>query len=155
MKSQFELRNNLVILGWVLMSVWILFLVIFTWIFFRDHGFRQFSYEVEIAILICFWIFGFGGAAQVFTQPRTHLKIGYDGRVTLKIASLTDRRTLDLTREELAQTEIRTDFDSDGDSYSLMLKTNRGESFVLKTSNDRGEIEAIEKELKKKSNYET
>lgn len=151
MKSQFELRNDLVILGWVLMTVWILFLVIFTWIFFRDSGFRQFSYEVEIAILVGFWIFGFGGAAQVYTQPRTLLKIGPDGRVTLRILSLTDRRTLDLSRAELANVSIRTDFDSDGDSYSLVIKTDRGESFVIKTSNDRTEIEALEKEIRSKA----
>lgn len=151
MKTQFELRNDLVIVGWILMSVWILFLMIFTWIFFRDSGFRQFSYEVEIAILVGFWIFGFGGASQVFTQPRTRLSIARDGRISLRISSLTDRRTIELSRQELGQLEIRTEFDSDGDSYSLVLKTHQGEKFVLKTSADRSEIEAVEKDLQSRA----
>jgi hypothetical protein len=66
------------IAGWIFMAIWLGFLGIFTWVFIRDGGFRQFEPALERAVLMLFWVFGVAASAYIFSMPIVTLAVTGD-----------------------------------------------------------------------------
>ena len=147
MTTPLIIRNDTPIAGWIFAAIWFGFLSIFTWLFARDSGFRQFDYTLEVCILLGFWLFGFGGLMPLVFTPRTRLTIA-NGRAELIRRWLWTNTTETLPADILHTAQIRTEKDSDGDpSYSLILVPPGGDVLSLRTSSDRAVMEALHAQL--------
>lgn len=147
MAAPLIIRNDTPIFGWVFAAIWFGFLSIFTWLFVRDGGFRQFDYTLEVMILAGFWLFGFGGLMPLVFTPRTRFALGYR-KAELTRRWLWRHTTHTLPADILATAQVRTDKDSDGDPhYSLILVPPGGDVITLKSSGDCADIEALREKL--------
>lgn len=130
------------------MSIWVSFLVIFTFIFVRDGGFHQFHPQWELAILAGFWFFGFSVSAYFFSLPITILEIK-NNQITLSEIWLFKKEIHLLKKADIKELYIKSHLDSDGDSHELILQTHK-KNFPIRQSNDLNEIEELKANLESK-----
>jgi len=147
MAAPLVIRNDAPIIGWVFATIWFGFLAVFTWLFMRDGGFRQFDYTLEVMVMTGFWLFGFGGLVPLIFPPRTRFTLGY--RKAELVRRWLWRHTIEtLPCDILLTAQVRVDKDPDGDPYySLILVPPGGEVIALKSSAMRGDIEALQAQL--------
>lgn len=142
MAGRVEIRNNMAIVGWIFMSIWMGMLLLITWLFVRDGGFHQFDPLVETGIMLLFWVFGLGGSAELFGRPRVRFVIeGGEVDVTERWLLRSRHETFPLA--DLAEPKLISDRDSDGDPYyrcGLVLPSGR--KISVRESHDRATIEA-------------
>jgi hypothetical protein len=55
--------------AWGFMALWLGMLGLFSWLLVREGGVRQFSYDIEVALLALFWFGGLAGLAHVSAMP--------------------------------------------------------------------------------------
>ncbi len=147
---RFLIRNYVPLAAWGIMTVWLIFLAVFTWLFIRDGGFHQFSIAVEISILILFWMFGIAGALYVYNVELTKLVVERrstergTGISAVATAIKPWSRTVEIIPEEsLRSLQIQTDKDSEGCEYfRLVLTTPGGRSYTLREGHDRDTVHA-------------
>lgn len=115
-KAKPFIANNSAIAGWVFISIWFLFVAVFTQLLVKTNGTGQFDYEIELAIFGLFWLAGFAGANQLFRIPIT--KIYIEGK-NFRIVQIwpIKRKSLLIPKSQLPAPRIKTDFDSDGSTY--------------------------------------
>ncbi len=123
------LTNRSALAGWVFMAIWIGMLVVFTRLFVREGGFHQFSRDIEIAIMVLFWLGGVAGAVHVFAQPL--VRVARDGDTLI----VTERWPLSSRRHRLSagtapQARVAAERDSDGDTYYACRLTLPGGQMV-------------------------
>lgn len=135
-KERLEFRNNLAIAGWVFMAIWTGILCLFTYIFMRDGGFRQYDPAFEWATLGLFWLFGLGGCSYFFGTPRYRVIVA-GGQVTVREAWLMRKSTETFPLADLAAPELLREKDSEGDPYfRCRIKTPLGHPIIVSESND-------------------
>ncbi len=139
------IKNRFPIFGWVFMSIWMSFLAVMTYAFIRDGGFHQFDIQMEFAIILGFWIFGMGGTSYFFSQPTTKLHI-LGEKIELTEFWLFKKETHVLKKIDIKDIYIKTHLDSDGDSFELILQTQKKE-FSIKQSSVKEDIEELQKRL--------
>lgn len=145
--ERLEFRNNMAIAGWVFMAIWTGVLCLFTYIFMRDGGFRQYDPAVEWAILALFWLFGLGGCSSFFGMPRFRMTI-VNGQVTVNERWLLRRSTETFSLKVMAEPVVIRDKDSEGDPYfRCRVITPAGRSIIVSESNDEEKVRAVCKTL--------
>lgn len=134
--ERLEFRNNMAVAGWVFMAIWTGFLCLFTYIFMRDGGFRQYDPAVEWAILGLFWLFGLGGCSYFFGTPRFRMTV-VNGQVTVNERWLLRRSTETFSLKVMADPVVIRDKDSEGDPYfRCRAITPSGRRIIVSESND-------------------
>lgn len=139
------IKNRTPIAGWVFMTIWMTFLVLMTYVFIRDGGFRQFHIQWEITLLAAFWIFGLAGASFLFAIPITSLEISSD-KIALTEIWILKKEIHHLQKSAIKDLYIKTTLNSDGDSYELILQTYK-KDFSIQQSSDLKEIEDLKQRL--------
>jgi hypothetical protein len=147
MARRVEFSNNMAVVGWVFMSIWLAGLCMITWLYVRDGGFHQFDPLIEVGIMLMFWLFGLGGASHLFGMPRVH--------ITVESRMATIRETLPWSvREDIFSTRalkalpLKFERDSDGDPYySCLIETPGGRKVLVGGSPDAAVAQALRDRL--------
>ena len=139
------LSNNLAIFGWIFMSIWMVMLVLISWLFVRDGGFRQFNPAVETGIMMLFWMFGFAGCAQIFGAQRIRVTVGNRSIEVLERWPLR-RRLESCAVRDVAISPVTEGKDDEGDPYfRCTLSMASGRNVTFSESHDRSLVEAARK----------
>ena len=146
-KASLVIRSDIAVAGWVFMAVWSFGVAMMTWGYFAWGGFGQFDPMVEAGIVMLFWVFTLGGAAEMLSKPRTRLTIDRAGAVLVRVWPAR-RREDRIPRSALAGVEIATERDEDGHTYRLDLTLASGEEVVIRRSRLREEIEDLHREIR-------
>ncbi len=145
--ERFILRNNIAIVVWIFGAIWIGMLFLFTWLFIRDGGFHQFDPPIETAIMLIFWVFGFGCYHHIAGLSRTSL-IVENGRVTVSERWPCHGRTEQFDPDEIGAPILETGRDSEGDPYfRCVLTTPAGHAVSVAEGNDRDTVDAAHRRL--------
>ena len=103
--------------GWVFMAIWLGILLLFTYFFIRDGGFRQFAPPLELGVMMLFWLFGLGGAGYFLAIPMVALSIAPGGIFVLQERTLRARRVTRFAISDASRPRLRKTRDSEGDDY--------------------------------------
>lgn len=146
-KTPLVIRNDIAVAGWVFMAVWSFGVIMMTWGYFAWDGFGQFDPLIEAGVVMLFWVFTLGGAAEMLSKPRCRLTIDRSGARLVRIwpSRRCDER---VSRSTLLAVEVAVECDDDGDhTYRLDLTLPSGEEVTLRQSRLRDEIEALRREI--------
>ncbi len=147
-KTPLIIRSDIAVAGWAFMAIWSFGVVMMTWGYFAWGGFGQFDALVEAGVVMLFWVFTLGGAAEMLSKPRSRLTIDRSGAVLVRVWP-TRRREDRLPRSVLATVDIATERDSDGDdTYRLELTLPSGEEVVIRQSRLREEVESLRQDIR-------
>lgn len=109
-----KLRNNMAVVGGAFMIVWTGMLALFTWLFVRDGGFRQFHPLAEAGVRGLFWTVGLAGCSYFFAVPRVALLVD-GGQAELRERRLLRRRQERFPEKGVLASRFVEDKDSEGD----------------------------------------
>lgn len=124
-------RNRRSLANWIFMSLWMGMLILFTWFFLRDGGFHQFSHEIEVGIMLVFWLGGLAGLSAMFRSPLIHVQRRGD-RIIVTERWLLRRRIRDIPVAKIGPPRVRETTDSDGDRlYSCLIDLPDGDSIAF------------------------
>lgn len=136
-----DIRNNMALVGWTFMSVWMGGVGLMTYAYLRDGGFHQFNPLIEVVIVLMFWLFGLAGCSQFFSMPRIRITIS-DGLATVTERWLLRRRVETVPVATLVANVVQRR-DSEGDPYYRCEVTlPSGRMVVARESHDPAVAEA-------------
>ena len=129
------------------MGIWMGMLVLISWLFVRDGGFRQFNPAIETGIMMLFWMFGLAGCAQIFGKQRIQVTVENRSVVVLERWPLRKRLECCAVRD-VSISPVTEGKDDDGDPYfRCMLSMASGRNITFSESHDRSLVEAARQRL--------
>ncbi|MDO9414953.1 hypothetical protein [Pararhizobium sp.] len=132
--------NNIIIVLWVFMALWMAMLLLITFLYLRD-GFKDTDPHLAALAMGFFWLFGTAGSAWAFSQPRTRVDAG-PGRIVVRERYLLYSRTHHYSAAAAPpSTHISKEIDDGEATYSLMLETPQGRRIPIVSRSERHEVE--------------
>lgn len=143
MSDAIVFRNNMAVVGWVFMAIWLGGVGLISWLFVRDGGFHQMHPLIEVGIMLMFWMFGLAGGGYLFSRTRVRLTIR-QGTATLRESALWKSREERIPAGSITVAPVLKGRDSEGDPYfSCLVVTPDGRQVTVGESHDEASMEAL------------
>ncbi len=129
------------------MSIWMLGLLMITYVFIRDGGFHQFNPLAEVGVMGLFWLFGAAGCGHIFNLQRIHISVA-NHVVTATEKWPIRRRSEQAAAKDVVVSAIIRATDDEGDPhYRCAIKMPSGRSLIFAESHDEATVEAVRARL--------
>jgi len=133
------------VFGWGFMTLWLGFLLIFTYLYFRD-GAPPGSAHYFPWVLALFWLFGGAGAWHFYALPRIEVRLDASRGALVVYEVWLWRERAELAGGAAPAVEASTD--SDGDvSYGCWIETATGRRLCVTSSIVREPVEQARQRL--------
>jgi hypothetical protein len=138
-----QIKNNVAIAYWTIVSLFMGVIVAMTHVFFRDGPPTGHSAPFMVAVLALFWAFGLGAVGHAFSKPRVHARIEH-ARITVTLRYPVKTLRFVYGYDQVRHAGIVESRDSEGDPhFTVQVSMKDGRNFDLK----EGSLEVCERVL--------
>ncbi len=127
-----QIRNNVAIAYWTIVSLFMGFIVAMTHVFLRDGPPTGHSAPFIVAVLALFWAFGLGAVGYAFSKPRVLVRIE-QARITVTLRYPFKTLRFVYGYDQVRHAGIVESRDSEGDPhFTAQVRMTDGRNIELK-----------------------